>query len=131
LSELPDNIKRIDVLKIEKAIQKPCRCYKYRYLIDVENRLVYCQDCGAIVDPFDAFKNLAYHYEDLGKQVEYLFEQWKQIINYKPWLLVFRDLESQYRSGKMLPRCPECGKAFFFEHIKSWTNRKMEVLRRE
>jgi hypothetical protein len=131
MSELPDNIKRIDVLRLEKAKQKPCECHTYHYDIDNANKLVYCRDCGAIVDPFQALWNLAYHYECLGDQVNSLLEQRKEIVNWKPWLLVFRKLESSYRSKENLPCCPECGKPFYFEQIRNWTNRKMEEIRRE
>jgi hypothetical protein len=129
MSELPDNIKRIDVLRLERAKQKPCDCRTYRYEIDNANKLVYCRDCGAIIDPFTALWNLAWHYEHLGDQVQSLLEQRKQIANWKPWLLVFRELESRYRSKEMLPCCPECHKPFYFERINTWTNRRMEELR--
>jgi hypothetical protein len=128
--KLPDNIKRIDVLKLEKAKQKSCQCHTYQYSIDNENKLVYCRECGAIVDPFTALWNLTWHYECLGDQVENLLNQRKEIVNWKPWLLVFRELESRYRSKEMLPCCPECRKAFYFEKINMWTNRKLEELRR-
>lgn len=125
MNDLPENIKRFDVLKVEYAKKKLCECYTARYEIDYQNRLVYCQDCGAIVDPFEALRKLADYYNNFAEQSEYLLNQRKQIINWKPWLLVFRDLESQYRSKEMLPCCPECGKPFYFERIKRWYNRKL------
>lgn len=131
MSELPDNIKRIDVLRLERAKQKPCDCHTYRYSIDNENKLVYCQDCGGIVDPFEALRKIADRKEDFVKQSEYLLKQRKEIVNWKPWLIVFRDLESQYRGGKMLPCCPECGKPFYFEKIRAWYNRKLFEKQRE
>ncbi len=131
MGELPDNIKRIDVLKIEKAKRKLCNCYTHRYIIDNGNKLVYCQDCGAIIDPFEALSGLAFHYEHLGDQVNSLLEQRREIVNYKPWLMTFRSLESQYRGKTMLPCCPSCLKPFFFEEINAWSNRQMEELRRK
>lgn len=131
MSELPDNIKRIDVLRLEKAIQKPCDCMTYHYLIDSANKLVYCRDCGAIVDPFTALQRIAFHYEHLGDQVQGLLDQRKAIVNWKPWLLVFRNLESEYRGGKMLPCCPDCGKPFYFEKIKAWYNRQLYEKQKE
>lgn len=131
MSDLPDNIKRFDVLKVEYAKEKLCECYTPKYEIDYQNRLVYCRDCGAIIDSFEALFNLCMHYDRVSDQVKNLLEQRKEIVNWKPWLLVFRSLESQYRSKEMLPCCPECGKPFYFEQISSWTNRKMEEKRRE
>lgn len=124
MGELPDKIKRIDVLRVEYGKRKLCECRNPEYEIDYKNKLVTCK-CGAIVDPFEALYNIALHYERLGDQVQNLLEQRKQIINYKPWLLTFRELESSYRSGKMLPCCPNCGEGFYFETIRGWTNRKI------
>lgn len=131
MSELPDNVKRFDILKIEYGKKKLCQCLDPHYEIDIQNRLVSCTDCNAIIDPFEVLCSLSRNYARIESQANGLLEQRKQIVNYKPWLLVFRNLESQYRSKEMLPCCPECKKPFFFEHINMWVNRKMEVLRRE
>lgn len=131
MSDLPDNIKRFDILKIEYGKKKLCQCFDPHYEIDMQNRLVYCIDCNAIIDPFEVLCSLARHYSRIENQVNGLLEQRRKIVNYKPWLLVFRDLESRYRSKEMLPCCPECGKPFYFEQINTWTSRKMEELRRE
>ena len=130
MSDLPDNVKRFDILKVEYARKKLCQCREPHYEMDYQNRLVYCTDCGAIVEPFDVLHNLAARYDRISNQVEGLLKQRKEIVNWKPWLLTFRRLESEYRSGKMLPCCPECHKPFFFEHINVWVDRKMEELRR-
>lgn len=131
MSDLPDNIKRFDILKIEYGRKKLCQCFDPHYEIDAQNRLVYCTDCGAIIEPYEVLCSLARHYSRVENQVEGILKQRKEIENWKPWLLVFRNLESQYRSKNSLPCCPECKKPFFFEHINMWVNRKMEELRRE
>lgn len=131
MDELPDKVIRIDVLRVEYGIRKMCKCFTPRYTIDYQNKLVYCSTCNAIIDPFEALCKVADHWETVNQQAESLLKQRKEIESYKPWLLVFRDLESKYRSKEMLPRCPECGKAFYFEHVKQWTNRRMKELRRQ
>ncbi len=125
MDKLPDNIKRIDILRIEKSMSKLCRCHEPRYELDTANRLVYCQDCGAIVDPFDALSKLAWKYEHLNNQVASLLEQAKEIQNYKPHLRVFKGLEKSYRATKysMVPVCPHCGQGFDFKDINQWRNR--------
>jgi len=131
MSELPDNVKRFDILKVEYARKKLCQCREPHYQIDYQNRLVYCTDCGAIVEPFDVLHNLATHYDRISNQVEGLLKQRKEIVDWKPWLLTFRRLEGEYRGGKMLPLCPMCGEPFHFEKIVSWVDRKMVELRVE
>lgn len=130
MGELPDKVKRLDVLKIEYGKKKLCQCTELRLEIDYQNKLIYCRDCGAIIDPFEAMCKLAEHWDTIGDQIDRLLAQRKEIVNYKPWLLVFRDLESQYRSKQMIPNCPNCHTPFFFEEINRWSNRKMEEVRR-
>ncbi len=131
MGELPDNIKRIDILKIEYGKKKLCQCTDWHLEIDYQNKLVYCVDCGAIIDPFEALRMLADKWDRVSEQVDRLLAQRKEIVNYKPWLMTFRNLESQYRSGKMIPCCPSCYKPFLFDEINTWSNRQMEELRRK
>lgn len=131
MDELPDKVVRLEVLRINRNIGKRCKCEEPNYVVDTDNREVNCDQCGSRIDPYDAIYGLAHHYERLQEEVQGLLRQRREIANYKPHLIVFRNLESHYRSKEMLPCCPECRKAFYFEHITSWTNRRMEELRRK
>lgn len=122
MDTLPDNIKRIDVLRIEYGKRKLCQCHNPHYEIDYQNRLVYCSDCGAIVDAFEAIAEMARYYERLGDQVENLLEQRRQISGYKPHLVVIKDLEKHYRKS-MVPCCPRCNRPFDLAEIECWSNR--------
>ncbi|WHH59147.1 hypothetical protein [Petroclostridium sp. X23] len=130
--QLPDKIIELDILRINRNIDKKCKCNRWerKFTVDTTNKKVYC-NCGAEVDPYEALEDLARNRERIVEENKRLYEQRKQIIDYKPWLLVFRDLESQYRSKMMLPACPHCGRGFFFEELRSWTNRQLEIKRRE
>lgn len=124
-NKLPDNIKRIDVLKVEFGKQKLCQCLNPHYEIDYQNRLIYCSDCGAIVDAFEAITNIAQRYSRLGDQVEALLEQRRQIDNYKPHLVAIKKLEHCYRQNKfsMVPCCPRCHQPFDLTELSHWANR--------
>lgn len=128
---LPGKIVDIEMLRINRNIGKRCKCQNRKFTVDPDNRSVYCGECGALVDPFEAIYDVAISCERLKRETENLLEQRRQIANYKPHLIVFKNLESQYRSKKYLPCCPECGEAFFFEHISSWVSRELEEQRRE
>ena len=122
--KLPDKVKRIDVLRVEYKHKKLCQCVRTpSYEIDVVNRLVYCQVCGAIVDPFEALKRVASHYGGLGDQVEQLLNQAREIDSYKPHLRVIKKLEKSYR-GDMVPCCPKCEQPFDLAEITAWRNRR-------
>lgn len=128
---LPDKVVDIEILRINRNVGKWCKCRNRKFTVDPDNRSVYCGECGALVDPFEAIYDVAKSCERLKRETENLLEQRRQIASYKPHLVVFKKLESSYRSKNYLPCCPECGKAFFFEHICSWVNRELEERRRE
>lgn len=122
--KLPNKIIGIDQIRINRGLEKDCKCSNRKFILDTTNRRVNCSSCGAIVEPYEALKDLAYNREGMQRQVETLLEQRKQILNYKPWLLTIRELERQYRGKEMLPNCPRCSTPFYLEEIKSWTGRK-------
>ena len=126
MEKLPDKIKRIDVMRIKYGKRKLCECRNPHYEIDYINRLVTCEDCGAVIEPFEALYEIAKHYKRLEDQVQSLLEQRKEIANYKPHLVVIKNLEKMYRDNNysMVPVCPKCGEAFDLKELVSWRNRK-------
>lgn len=125
MDSLPDKVKRIDVLRVEYGKKKLCQCSDPHYEIDYQNRLVYCADCGAIVDPFEALMEIAESYDRIGRQIDALLEQRREIASYKPHLVVIKELERRYRAQRfsMVPRCPRCGELFDLPELTSWANR--------
>jgi PHP family Zn ribbon phosphoesterase len=126
LDGLPENIVTIDALRINRNIEKRCKCENRTFVVDANNRSVHCGECGARVEPYDALYELATFYERLEEQVRRLLEQRRQILNYKPHLVVIRELEQRYRGKNYLPTCPHCDQAFYLEDLLStmWVNRE-------
>lgn len=129
MSELPDKIVRFDTLRVAYGKAKMCQCLDPHYEVDYQNRLVYCTDCGAIVDPLEALVHIS---SDTRRWEEYtagLLEQRRQIDNYKPRRVVIKKLEKLYvdkdRHG-VEPTCPHCGRPFKLERLLEvpWCNEK-------
>ncbi|WP_449355653.1 hypothetical protein ACUL41_07935 [Virgibacillus natechei] len=128
-NQLPNKIIRMDQIRINRGMEKVCKCKKRKYMLDTRNRRVMCSSCGAIMDPYDAMYDMASRWEQMNQQVDYMLEQRKQIINYKPWLRAIRYLEKQYRGKKMIPECPRCNIPFYLEELNSWTGREFADVR--
>lgn len=109
----------------------PHHCDDRSFIVDTQNREINCGKCGARVDAYEALEELASNYEKIGGEISSLLNQRKQIVNYKPHLIVFRNLESKYRGKKMLPTCPHCSGASYLEELNLWTSRNLEDKRRE
>lgn len=118
------------LLKVEKGREKICKCSPPHYVIDTANRIVICDDCGAVLDAFDAIVELCNHIKEYE---EYQDKALKQINTYREMAdeeyrrrfrnRAFKEMDAEYRKG-MLPRCPECGEIFEPTKINHWTNRK-------
>lgn len=116
--KLPENVHRLEILRVERGIKKLCNCLKPKFVIDTSNRLVYCK-CGALVDPYDALYEVARHYDHIAEYTNHMIETRKQIDNYKPHLVVIKELETRYRRSKLWPTCPLCKGAFDLKELIS------------
>ncbi|MGN7311501.1 hypothetical protein ACTHQ4_10385 [Alkalicoccobacillus gibsonii] len=123
MDHLPDSIIGIDQLRVNRGLEKICKCKQRKFIVDAKNRRVNCGSCGAVVDPYDAMYEMATKGERFQEQVQSLLDQRKQIMDYKPWLVVIKKLEKKYRGKKMLPCCPRCTEPFYLEELTSWTGK--------
>lgn len=105
-------------LSVEYNRQKVCTCSPPHYILDAANRLVYCRDCGAILDPFDALMHLAenwdtIHYagEDATEQIKQLEAEVEKFKTAFFSLKTTNNLAENFKHG-FQPVCPKCGEAF-------------------
>ena len=100
-----------------------------------DNELIFknCKDCGAIIEPFDALYRVACQFERVHEQTNAVLEQRKQILNYKPHLVVIKGIEQNYRANNfsMVPVCPNCREPFDLKDLKSWANRRFLKSKKE
>ena len=123
-NELPDKIIGLDQVRINRGVGKICKCKNRKFVMDTDNRRINCASCGAIVDPYDALYDIAYQDEERTSQVEHLLSQRKEIAAYKPWLVIIKRIEENYRGHKMIPNCPRCREPFYLEELVSWTGKQ-------
>ena len=126
--KLPEKIGKIEQLRVVRGTKKTCTCKKPLYEIDINNHLVYCKECGAIVEPFTALTECAMYYERIEESVSNLLKQRNEIKNYKPRLVVIKQIEKLYNGYKeeMCPSCPTCGEVFELSDLTkvTWHNKK-------
>lgn len=125
MTDIPSRAEIVQIkdLKIDRNAGKVCKCRRPMRIVNPNNRQVYCQLCGATLDPFDSLLAMATWFDKQNKQIMRLRDQTKELNNYKPHLKVIRKLEKEYRGKKMLPNCPRCGEPFYLEELSTWTNK--------
>lgn len=126
-----DKLVQLDILRVKRNFKKNCECKDRHLIIDIDNHVVECGECGAYLDPFEALVGLASSHKVLNEQSKALMAQQRELRSYKPWLKVIKSIESHYRGHQMLPNCPNCGEAFYLEEITGWTNARIVEQRRK
>lgn len=129
---MSDRPVRFDLARIEYGKKKLCQCITPHYEIDVQNRLVTCTTCNAIVEPYEALLQLARHWERNNNIHEAMLAEREAVAGYTPQRKVIKNLESKYnqRNPVMLPTCPRCHAPFKIEELVSgtWVNERYAFL---
>ena len=126
MERLPDKLVQLDQIRIERGLEKLCKCQTKKFVLDTKNRRVTCRSCGAPIDAFDAMYEMARDWERIHEELENVFEQRKMLDNYKPHLRIIKELEAKTRTGpnKMHPVCPACEEPFALEELTEFYSAK-------
>lgn len=123
MSDNPKIEKWLYPLSIEYNRRKVCECEDRHYILDAKNRLVYCSQCGAIIDPFDTLMDLTRNADRiqgcLHDYAEAAEKERRKYLRYKG----VNGVTEHHRNG-MIPRCPECGKPIDPADFSSYVNLK-------
>lgn len=121
-----DGVISFELLKAEVNRTKLCRCQNASYILDVNNRLVICEQCGAIMDPFDALLKI---HEKQQELMEYQQKAAKRIKLFQQEANRALDLMQRYRNTRriarlcqdgLFPVCPNCKNIIAPERIAEW-----------
>lgn len=123
-----EKIIQIDTLRLNYSRNKICNCYSYgnkpSYELDLKNRLVYCNKCNAIIEPFEALYQVASNLEKINEEISRAKAYKNELMSYKPYLRQAKRYEQMMREKDMLPVCPKCKEAFKWEDVCSMINKK-------
>jgi hypothetical protein len=132
MDNLPENVVQIEMLQRVYNRGRRCDCYKPKYLLDVPNHEVTCKVCGLPVEPFEALKNIASDIDRWNSEVQGLFKQRQELLDWQPHLVALREVEKTYRGGKYIPSCPHCKRGLLAEDLViSFIGKEQELNRRK
>ena len=110
-----------------------CHCYDniitsdnkpLRLVVDSRNRIVYCNHCGNMIEPFLALEMLVKDWDKIQKAQDdiksRLKRTWKICKEYRPRRKAMKYIEHQIGNGKADPVCPYCHEAFKLEEINTF-----------
>ena len=126
MEKLPEKLVQLDQIRIERGLDKLCKCQTKKFVLDTQNRRVTYRSCGSPIDAFDAMYEMARDWGRIHQELENVFEQRKMLDNYKPHLRIIKDFEAKTRTGpnKMHPVCPACEEPFALEELNEFYSAK-------
>lgn len=116
---MENKIININTLIINRRREKNCKCAIPCYEIDIKNHLIYCQNCMAVIEPFEALIQIARYFEEINHSIEDAMSYRNELINYKPYLREAKRYEQMMRKKDMLPICPKCSQLFNWNELVS------------
>lgn len=119
-----EKVVNIETLIINRRREKNCKCKKPSYEIDIQNHLVYCNKCMAVVEPFEALTQLALHIEEINEGIEQAMRYKQELMSYKPYLREAKRYEKMMREKDMLPVCPHCSVPFKWNTVIGMVNKR-------
>jgi len=119
-------------LRVSRSEIKAKNCNHLSLSYDPIEKTIWCNDCKAFIDPFNAFLNIVYNlecaYEKLNRERHDLAIAKQKEVS----LIAAKKVEEAWRSRTMLPSCPHCSEAIFPEdNLGSiMTNKQMAIDKR-
>lgn len=133
--ELPDKVVDIDILRTVRAKGIKCYCSTPRYVLEEDTRTVYCRQCGARMDAFEALRQLARHWDTVRHEVQRLLDQRRALLDWQPHRVAARELaDTMIHKGtaNLIPVCPHCGNGIEYTDLArgSYIDRTLAAQRR-
>lgn len=129
IEDLPEKIADIDILRIVHARGKKCYCHSPRFVMEADTRTVYCRECGAQMDAYEALRRLASNWNTVQSQVQRLRDQYTELLAWNPRRRVVKEIERRLThkwSENEIPTCPHCHESFEVEDLLTtpWVDRR-------
>lgn len=125
--DLPEKVSDIDIIRIMRATGKRCLCPQPKYVLLSDTRTVYCRQCGAQMDAFEALRKLAQNWDIVRSQVNRLLEERKALLEWQPHRVAMKEINDSFThkaTQNMIPVCPHCHHGVeLTELVKRWVDR--------
>lgn len=103
-----------------------CNCTNRIFEVDEVNRMITCQKCGQVIEPFDVVVDLLSGNKRYDAYLENRAERAKEL---HEWFhkyrmpIALKEFASQIRQN-LLPRCPHCNEMIDISKITCWAHEK-------
>lgn len=115
--ETPRWAEVIDIgeFRVEMGFPKRNYCRHTSLLYSSEERRVWCKDCHATLDPFDAFTVLVRELSAIHRHLGAREARLKDMVEGNLNRIAAKELDKIWSGNRMAPVCPHCGKGLLPE----------------
>jgi len=102
--------------------EKACTCENKTILVDTQNKVLECKECGAVLDPFNEIEKMMYNEVKYIENIKVLIEEKKELTK---WMasnrmgILLKKWASNLRLNR-LPVCPKCHESIDVYKVNTW-----------
>ncbi len=124
---------RLGEHRISSKKKSPSTCSHMNMVIDHENALVLCEDCGEYLNPVRVLERLAQDIEIRYGRIQWEREELEKLRGNSRHLIAARKAEKAWKSRDTVPICPHCDEAIFPDDGfgERFANKKHAIERRK
>lgn len=110
---------QIEDLRVARGMtRRPASSCRHKQLVyDDKERRVWCNDCEAEVEPFDAFKGLVEVFSHGMSELQRRRRELEEAEQFQIRSRAAKVMDEAWRRTKMAPLCPHCSKAILPEDV--------------
>lgn len=113
------NVVQIEDLRVARGLTRrpACACRHKKLVYDDKERRVWCSDCEAEVEPFDAFLGLVEVFSAGTNRINRRAAELAEAEKFQIRSRAAKVMDEAWRSTKMAPLCPHCNNALLPEDV--------------
>ena len=127
---------QIEDLRVARGLtRRPLSSCKHKKLVyDDKERRVWCSDCEAEVEPFDAFTQLVGVFSSAKSKIDRRMQELAEAEKFAMRSRAAKRMDEYWRSQTMAPLCPHCNGAILPEDVVNGlaqTSKSIEIAARK
>jgi hypothetical protein len=110
---------QIEDIRVARGMtRRPASSCRHKQLVyDEKERRIWCSDCEAEVEPFDAFTNLVEKFSAAASRINRRSAELAEAEKFQIRSRAAKVMDEAWRSTKMAPLCPHCNTAILPEDV--------------
>lgn len=92
-------------------------CRHHQLVYDDRERRIWCKDCEADVEPFDAFKGIVENFDRAAREIQQTMDEVNESRTFAIISIAAKKIDKLWRRRGSVPACPHCSAGIWPEDV--------------